>query len=110
MPFEVEHGDIPALGFRVGNIAYVPDVKTIGKPQSQQALQRLDTLIIDALRYSSHPTHMNVDEALACIAVVAPTQAILTNMHNAIDYETLNTELPPHIRGAYDGLKITATL
>ncbi len=110
IPFEVEHGDIPALGFRVGNIAYVPDVKTIRKAKSQQALQGLDTLIIDALRYSSHPTHMNVDEALACIADVAPTQAILTNMHNAIDYETLNSELPPHIRGAYDGLKITTTL
>jgi phosphoribosyl 1,2-cyclic phosphate phosphodiesterase len=109
-PFEVEHGDIPALGFRVGKLAYMPDVKTINKEPSRETLRGLDTLIIDALRYSSHLTHMNVDEALACIEHFAPTRAILTNMHNAIDYDTLNAELPAHIRGAYDGMKITASV
>ncbi len=107
-PFEVEHGDIPALGFRVGGLAYVPDVKTIDKTESQALLKGLDTLIIDALRYTSHPTHMNVDEALASIKNFAPAQAILTNMHNAIDYDTLNAELPPNIRAAHDGMKIVA--
>lgn len=106
-PIEVEHGDIPALGFRIGDLAYLPDVKTINQPSSEADLQHLDILIIDSLRYTPHPTHMNVEEALDCIHQLAPRRAILTNMHNAIDYESLNAELPPHIRAGYDGMKIS---
>ena len=106
MPFEVQHGDISALGFRVGDIAYLPDVKTVDLPASIQATQNLDVLVLDALRYTQHPTHMNVDEAIAYIKQVKPKQAYLTNMHNAIDFETLRSNLPPGIEPAFDGLKI----
>lgn len=108
LPFEVNHGDICALGFRVGDIAYLPDVKTVELPQSIKATEGLDVLVLDALRYTSHPTHMNVDEALAYIAKVNPSKALLTNMHNAVDYQTLLESLPPNIEPAYDGLKISA--
>ena len=106
-PFEVSHGDICALGFRINNAAYLPDVKTVELSESLALLEGLDVLVLDALRYTPHPTHMNVDEALAFIAQVKPARAILTNMHNAIDYETLKAELPEGIEPAFDGMTIS---
>lgn len=108
LPFEVNHGDICALGFRVGNVAYLPDVKTIELPHSIQATQELDVLVLDALRYTAHPTHMNIDEALNYIAEAKPSKAYLTNMHNAVDYQKLIDSLPDNIEPAYDGLQIIA--
>ncbi len=106
-PFEVSHGDICALGYRVGGFAYLPDVKTVDLPQSIALLQQLDVLVLDALRYTPHPTHMNVEEALAFIKQIQPRRAILTNMHNALDYATLKAELPEGVEPAYDGMTIT---
>lgn len=106
MPLQVEHGDIPALGFRVGDLAYVPDVKTVSIDASFDRLQRLDVLVIDSLRRGPHPTHMNLDEALEFIATVKPRRAILTNMHSDLDYGQLAAELPDNIEPGYDGLVV----
>ena len=106
MPFEVNHGDINALGFRVGEVAYLPDVKTVELKESIESTSNLEVLILDALRYTEHPTHMNVAEAIAYIDEMKPARAILTNMHNAVDFDEISRELPPHIEPGYDGLKI----
>lgn len=105
-PLQVEHGDIHALGFRVGKIAYVPDVKTVAIESSLQQLQNLDALVLDALRRGPHPTHMNVQEALNFIADVSPARSVLTNMHCDLDYQTLVDELPSNVEPGYDGLAI----
>lgn len=105
LPFKMIHGDIEALGFRFGNIAYAPDVSVM--PQdSLRYLEDLDVLILDALRYTPHPTHFSVAEALKLIEEVRPKRAILTNLHTDLDYETLRRKLPPHVEPAYDGLQI----
>lgn len=106
LPFEVNHGDISALGFRVGDLVYLPDVKTVDLPESIESISNLQVLILDALRYSEHPTHMNMTEALAFIAKMNPAKAILTNMHNAIDFDEITRELPANVNAGYDGLKI----
>lgn len=106
MPFRVHHGDIDALGFRIGDIAYTPDMNGLPE-ESYAAVQGLDCWIIDALRRDTHPTHLNLDAALALIEQFAPKRAILTNMHIDMDYDTLCKELPPHIRPAYDGLELS---
>lgn len=108
-PFEVNHGDISSLGFKFGNIVYLPDVKTVDLPESVQATTGLDVLVLDALRFTQHPTHMNVDEALAYIEKVKPAKAYLTNMHNSIDYAKLAATLPAGIEAAYDGLQFSVT-
>jgi phosphoribosyl 1,2-cyclic phosphate phosphodiesterase len=105
LPFRMIHGDIEALGFRFGKIAYAPDVSTMPE-ESFGYLEGLDVLILDALRYTPHPTHFSVAEALAVIERVKPKRAILTNLHTDLDYETLRRELPPGIEPAYDGLQI----
>jgi phosphoribosyl 1,2-cyclic phosphate phosphodiesterase len=105
-PFEVDHGSIEALGFRVGGVAYLPDVSTI--PDASWAyLKNLECWIVDALRREPHPTHSHLANTLEWIAQVKPTQAVLTNMHNDLDYATVAAETPDHIQPAYDGMTLT---
>jgi phosphoribosyl 1,2-cyclic phosphate phosphodiesterase len=104
-PFDLEHGEITALGFRVGGLAYTPDVKRIPEA-SLPFLEDLDMWIIDALRDRPHPSHFSLDDALEWIERMHPRRAILTNLHTDLDYETLRASLPPHVRPAYDGMRV----
>jgi len=104
--FQVQHGTIPALGFRFNDIAYTPDVNDIPE-RSVPALENLDLWIIDALRYTPHPSHFSVADALSWIKRMKPRRAIITNMHSDIDYEIVRQELPADIIPAYDGLQVT---
>jgi phosphoribosyl 1,2-cyclic phosphate phosphodiesterase len=108
-PFEVEHGRIEALGFRIGDVAYLPDVSAI-PDAAWTHLQNLDCWIVDALRREPHPTHSHLANTLGWIARAAPNNAILTNMHNDLDYATVAAETPDHIQPAYDGLTYTVTM
>lgn len=104
-PFALPHGTISTTCFRVGGLAYCPDVSAI--PQAAAAnLVDLDWLIIDALRYSPHPSHANLDQALAWIDEFAPKQALLTNLHIDLDYKTLANETPDNVMPAFDGMVI----
>jgi phosphoribosyl 1,2-cyclic phosphate phosphodiesterase len=105
LPFEVQHGNIRALGFRVGNMAYTPDVSDI-PDSSLPALEGLDVWVVDALRPKPHISHFSLPETLAWIARMKPKCAILTNMHLDLDYATLKAELPAHVEPAFDGLTI----
>jgi phosphoribosyl 1,2-cyclic phosphate phosphodiesterase len=105
LPFKVDHGSIDALGFRIGNLAYLPDVVAI-PDESWFALEGLDCWILDALRRTPHPTHAHLALSLDWIARAAPRRAVLTNMHIDLDYATLMAELPEHITPAHDGLTI----
>ena len=105
MPFRLEHGEIDALGFRFGDIAYTPDVNGI-PAESVQFLEGLDLWIVDALRYMPHPSHFCLSETLRWIARLAPRRAILTNLHADLDFETLRGELPANVEPAYDGMRI----
>jgi phosphoribosyl 1,2-cyclic phosphate phosphodiesterase len=107
--FEQSHGRISSLGFRFGPIAYSSDVN--GLPEEAFALlEGVDIWIVDALRYTHHPTHANVATALEWIARVRPRRAVLTNLHIDLDYETLKRELPAGVEPAYDGLSLTTDI
>ncbi len=103
LPFEVRHGNIDALGFRIGGLAYLPDVNEIPEPVWAH-LQGLDCWVLDALRRAPHPTHAHLALALEWIARAEPASAVLTNLHIDLDHDQLAAELPPHIRPAHDGL------
>jgi phosphoribosyl 1,2-cyclic phosphate phosphodiesterase len=109
LPFVLEHGRSQlALGFRFGDVAYAPDVSRV-PGAALERLRGLDVLILDALRYTPHPTHFSVSEALAFIAEVKPRRAVLTNMHTDIDFETIRRELPEGIEPAFDGMRLQWT-
>jgi phosphoribosyl 1,2-cyclic phosphate phosphodiesterase len=106
IPFEVNHGDMDALGFRVGDMAYLPDVFDIPSSAWQQ-LNDLKLWIVDALRYTPHPSHAHVEKTLGWISKVKPQHTIITNMHIDLDYATFSSELPDSIEPAFDMMKVT---
>jgi phosphoribosyl 1,2-cyclic phosphate phosphodiesterase len=105
LPFAQDHGDIVSLGFRFGPVAYSSDLHDM-PAASAEALAGLDVWIVDALRYTPHPSHFSVADALAWIERIKPGRAILTNMHTDLDYEVLRQSVPAGIEPAYDGMRI----
>src|ERR1700712_2478904 len=106
--FILQHGPIPALGYRIGDMAYTPDVNDIPS-ESWPALENLDLWIIDGLRYAPHPSHFSLGEALSWIDRFKPKAADITNMHSDLDYEAVRMKLPPNVVPAYDGMRLTLT-
>ncbi len=106
--FDQAHGELMSFGFRIGNIAYSPDLNDLPE-DSLPLVSGLDVWIVDALRYRPHPSHLSVADALRWIERMKPKQAVLTNMHIDLDYETLRNETPDHVTPAFDGMKIDVT-
>lgn len=99
------HGDIHSLGFRVDKFAYCSDVSSFPN-ETLAKMQNLDTLIIDALQYREHPSHLSLQQALDFIELLQPKRAFLTHMHIPLDYETVLAETPPNVEPCFDGLVI----
>jgi len=104
-PHKQLHGDIHSLGFRIGNLAYCSDISDF-PAESVERVQDLDVLIIDALQYRFHPSHLSLEQSLAWIERLRPKHAILTHMHTPLDYETVLAETPDHVEPAYDQMQI----
>jgi phosphoribosyl 1,2-cyclic phosphate phosphodiesterase len=108
-PVRVNHGNIDALAFVVGGVCYMPDVLTIPDP-AWPALSGLRLWIVDALRYTPHPSHAHLARTLAWIARARPAAAVITNMHVDLDHARLLAELPQGVIPAHDGLVLTLPL
>ena len=92
------------LGYRIKNFAYLTDVKTISDKELQK-LNELDTLVINALRFEPHPSHLNIDEALDIISKINPKKTLFTHIsHNMGFHEEVCKKLPESVSLAYDGL------
>ncbi|MHB8899402.1 MAG: MBL fold metallo-hydrolase [Thermoguttaceae bacterium] len=108
VPIPLEHGWYQCLGFRVGDVAYCTDVKTI-PATSVDLLSDLDVLVLDCLRDEEHPTHMNFDEAMAAIASLRPRRTFLTHISHRLEHEATGKRLPAGVELAYDGLRFLLT-
>jgi phosphoribosyl 1,2-cyclic phosphate phosphodiesterase len=104
----LKHGELPILGFRIGNVAFCTDVSTI-PADSREQLRNLDVLVLNTLRHKPHPTHLHLDAALNLIRQLQPRQAYLTHMSHELDYDELLKELPANVAPAYDGLRIAVS-
>jgi len=105
-PIRIMHASLPILGFRIGNVAYLTDVKTIDD-KSIELLKGLDILIINALRHTEHFSHLNLNEALELSAKIGARETYFTHIsHDMGLYEITNKTLPKRIQIAYDGLKL----
>lgn len=106
IPIEVMHGNLPVTGYRFGKLAYLTDVKTIA-PEEMEKLMDLDILVINALRFEAHDTHLNVEEALAIIDILQPKQTYFTHIsHHMGFHKEVEAQLPKNVHLAYDGLTI----
>lgn len=105
VPFLQDHGTIPSMGFRFGPVGYANDVVMLPE-ESLQALEGVEVLIVDAMRYRPHPTHAHLDRALEWIDRLKPRRAFLTNLHVDMDYAEVDRTTPPHVTPCHDGLQI----
>ena len=104
-PIPVMHGKSHIFGYRVGNIAYLTDVSVI--PESSFALLHgLDVLLLDCLRETTHPTHINIEQSLAYISRINARQSYMIHMTHDLEYTTLTNKLPKGVFVGYDGLKL----
>jgi phosphoribosyl 1,2-cyclic phosphate phosphodiesterase len=109
LPIRQIHGRITSLGFRIGGLAYSPDVSDLDD-EAEFRLQDLDVWIVDALRPTPHPSHFSLQETLAWIERLKPRRAVLTHMHIDLDYATLCRSLPPNVEPGYDGMVVELSL
>jgi phosphoribosyl 1,2-cyclic phosphate phosphodiesterase len=108
LSFEViplEHGKGTSYGFRFGRAAYLTDHSVIPE-ESMAKLQGLDVLFLDALRHNPHPTHSTVAQALTWVEQLRPGRTFLTHICHDLPHSQTERNLPPHVRLAYDGLRI----
>lgn len=105
VPIPQEHGDISSLGFRVGDVAYSPDISGL-PPASVPMLEGLDLWVVDALRYQPHPSHWSVGQTLEWVKRLKPKRTILTHLHIDLDYAELKGKLPAGVEPAHDGMVV----
>ena len=107
MPVAGQHSDrFRVTGYRIGGLAYLTDFKYI-EPAEVAKLHGVDTLVVNALRHEPHPSHFNVDEALALVGQVRPRAAYLTHMsHQTGLHADFEASLPDGVHAAYDGMTI----
>lgn len=107
IPVRVMHYNLPILGFRIRDFAYLTDVKTIPEME-QEKLNGLDTLVISALRKTEHISHQSLEQALKMAASLKAKVTYFTHMSHEMGlHEDVEKELPPHVKLAYDGLELT---
>jgi len=102
IPIEVMHGNLPILGFRIGNFTYITDARTIA-PEEMAKIEGTNILILNALHYYEHYSHLNVPQALDIIERLKPEQAFLTHMSHQMGLAAeINKILPIDVKLAYD--------
>ncbi len=109
-PVKLPHGNITSTGYifsrnKVKLLAYLSDCKTVPEDAIEEC-RGVKVLIIDALRYSPHWTHLCRDEALEIAKRIAPGRTYFTHLTHDYDHDKAQSELPPEVFLAYDGLKI----
>jgi phosphoribosyl 1,2-cyclic phosphate phosphodiesterase len=105
-PIGVQHGPLPILGFRVGPLAYLTDVKYV-LPTELVKIMGVKYLIVNTLQHKQHPTHMNLTESLEFVTNIGPQRAWLTHISHHLGLTAhVNPTLPPDVTLAYDGLEI----
>ena len=103
MPFEVMHHDLPILGYRIGSLAYITDMKSIDEKEMDY-INGADTLVVNALRQKPHHSHQTLEEAVRFAKRVGARQTwLIHSSHDIGRHAEVNASLPASIQLAYDG-------
>ena len=105
-PVPIWHGARRILGFRAGGFAYLTDCNRIDEA-AWPLLERLDVLVLDALREKPHPTHFSLSEAVTTAARIGAARTFFTHMAHDLPHEATNARLPDGMRLAHDGLVLS---
>jgi phosphoribosyl 1,2-cyclic phosphate phosphodiesterase len=105
LPLAFQHGHLRVFGYRMGPLAYITDVKAIAEPERER-LRGLDVLVLNALWWRSHPTHLSIGEAVETALALGPRRTYLTHLTHETGHAELAARLPPGVMPAYDGLTV----
>jgi len=105
LPLAFRHGHLRVYGYRVGALAYLTDVKAVDDAERQQ-LRGLDTLVLNALWWRPHPTHLSIAEAVETARALGARRTYLTHLTHETGHAELSGQLPAGVVPAYDGLTV----
>lgn len=106
IPVKIMHGELPILGFRFNDVAYLTDCSRISD-ESKELLRGLRLMILDALRFRPHPTHFSLSEALGVVEELRPDRTLFTHICHDMDHDEVNRTLPYYAQLSYDGLTLS---
>mgnify|MGYP000471452778 FL=1 len=105
-PVEVMHNSLSVMGYRIGGFSYLTDVKYINADQMEK-VRNSEVLVLNALRIESHPTHLNLEEALGLVEELKPKKAYFTHISHLLGFhDEVSKKLPKNVHLAYDSLQI----
>ena len=102
LPLAFEHGHMSVLGFRLGPLGYVTDAKRVGEAERAQ-LQGVELLVLNALWWRPHPTHLSIPEAIEAARAIGARRTVLTHLTHETGHADLAARLPAGIEPGYDG-------
>jgi phosphoribosyl 1,2-cyclic phosphate phosphodiesterase len=105
LPLAFQHGHLRVFGYRLGRLAYLTDIKEI-LPGERDRLQGLDVLVLNALWWRPHPTHLSISEAIATARDLGARRTYLTHLTHETGHAELEAKLPAGVFPAYDGLTV----
>jgi phosphoribosyl 1,2-cyclic phosphate phosphodiesterase len=105
LPLAFQHGHLRVFGYRFGSLAYLTDIKEI-PPGERARLQGLDVLVLNALWWRPHPTHLSISEAIRTAQELGARRTYLTHLTHETGHVELETQLPAGVFPAYDGLTV----
>jgi phosphoribosyl 1,2-cyclic phosphate phosphodiesterase len=108
LPLAFDHGHLRVFGYRFGSVAYITDVKEV-PPAARARLGGLDLLVLNALWWRPHPTHLSISEAVEAALAIGARRTLLTHLTHETGHAALAAALPPGIEPAYDGLIVEAS-
>ncbi len=106
LPVEVDHGGTTVFGYRVENMAYVTDAKSVSN-RAVELLRGIDVLVLNALFERPHPTHLSINEAVQLAERIGASRVFLTHLTHRFSHAALESRLPDGVSPAYDGLAVT---
>lgn len=104
-PLAFRHGHLRVFGYRIGRLAYITDVKLV-PADLRDRLRDLDVLVLNALWWRPHPTHLSIAEAIETAVAVGARRTFLTHLTHETGHAELEGQLPAGIAPAYDGLTV----
>lgn len=105
LPLGFDHGNATVFGYRVGPVAYITDVKCIS-PDIRHRLAGVRVLVLNALWWREHPTHLSIGEAIETAQSIGAERTYLTHLTHETSHHELMAALPPGIEPGYDGLTV----
>jgi phosphoribosyl 1,2-cyclic phosphate phosphodiesterase len=105
LPLAFPHGRATVYGYRIADIAYITDVKEVPAEVRAQ-LRGLQLLVLNALRWTPHPTHLSIDDAIAVVEALQPARTLFTHLTHDTGHAELAARLPAGIEPGYDGLTV----